>query len=222
MFADDTTLFASSRRGLITMIKDVKAELAKHGLNLNLDKCVVQTNSGHVRANSIDIEDQSIPIVSAEEGFKVLGTQFTLLGRCSLELKKRMAAAWGKFHTLWPVLSKRDGDLQKRLRVFDACVTQSALWCSESWLLTSSEKQLLRTTQHAMLRRMAGPRRAPDESWVDWIKRSTRKAVAEAKGAGIRFWREEHLKNKWCWAGHVARMHPQRLARRAFEWRDSL
>ena len=221
MFADDTTLFASSKRGLVTRINDVKEELAKHGLNLNLDKCVVQTNSGHVRTKSIVIEGQSIPIVSAEEGFKVLGTQFTLLGRCSVEVNKRMAAAWGKFHALWPVLGKRSGNLQKRLRVFDACVTQSALWCSESWLLTSSEKQLLRTTQHAMLRRIAGPRRAPDETWVDWIKRSTRKAVAEAQGAGIRFWCDEHLKNKWCWAGHVARMHPQRLARRALEWRDS-
>ena len=72
-----------------------------------------------------------------------------------------------------------------------------------------------------MLRRIAGPRRAPEETWVDWIKQSTRKAVAEAKRAGIRFWCDEHLKSKWCWAGHVARMHPQRLARRALEWRDS-
>lgn len=38
MFADDTTLLASSRRGLTTMIKDVRAALARHGLNLTLDK----------------------------------------------------------------------------------------------------------------------------------------------------------------------------------------
>ena len=33
MFADDTTLFASSRKALIAMIKDVKSALKEHGLN---------------------------------------------------------------------------------------------------------------------------------------------------------------------------------------------
>ena len=35
MFADDTTLFASSQKDLIAMIKDVRAALGAHGLNLN-------------------------------------------------------------------------------------------------------------------------------------------------------------------------------------------
>ena len=45
-----------------------------------------------------------------------------------------------------------------------------------------------------MLRRIAGPRRHPEEQWVDWIKRSTRAARKSAKTAGIRFWLEAHLK----------------------------
>jgi len=39
MFADDTTLFASSRASLVRMIQDVKLALSDHGLNLNIDKC---------------------------------------------------------------------------------------------------------------------------------------------------------------------------------------
>ena len=131
-----------------------------------------------------------------------------------------MVAAWGKFHSLCPISGKRDGNLHKRLRLFDTSVTQTALWCSESWLLTQSEKRLLCTTQHAMLRRIAGPRRAPEEPWVDWTKQSTKRAVAAAKESGIKLWLQAHLKNKWCWAGHVLRMTPGRLARRAVEWRD--
>lgn len=221
MFADDTTLFASSKKDLVTMIKDVRQALALHGLNLNVDKCLVQTNGAGTIPKHIEIDGQTIPIVSASEGFKVLGTQFTLRGRCSAELKCRMAAAWGKFHALWPLLGKRDGNLDRRLRLFDTCVTQTALWCSESWLLTQSEKRMLQTTQHAMLRRIAGPGRMPDETWVDWIKRSTRKSIAAAKSVGIRMWLDAHLKSKWCWAGHVIRMAPGRLACRAVEWRDS-
>ena len=221
MFADDTTLFASCKADLIRMIKDVRAALAEHGLNLNVDKCLVQSSCPDVLLQPIEIDGQRIPMVSATAGFKVLGTQFSLQGRCAAEVKSRMSAAWGKFHSLWPLLGKRDGNLSKRLRIFDSSVTQTAFWCSESWLLTRKEKQLLQTTQNSMLRRIAGPRRRPDEGYVDWIRRSTRKAIARAKEAGIRFWQAAHLKSKWSWAGHVLRMNPERIARRAVEWRDS-
>ena len=44
MFADDTTLFASNKAQLKSMIEDVRDKLAKHGLSLNMDKCLVQTS----------------------------------------------------------------------------------------------------------------------------------------------------------------------------------
>ena len=222
MFADDTTLFASSRKALIAMIKDVKAALAEHGLNLNIDKCVVQTSSSTATLKPMEIDGQCIPMVQASEGFKVLGTQFTLQGRTSAEFRSRIGAAWGKFHSLWPVLGKRDGNLTKRLRLFDTCVTQTALWCSESWLLTQNEKRRLQSTQHCMLRKIAGPRRRPEETWVDWIQRSTRIARSLAQHAGVRMWLETHLQSKWRWAGHIIRMQDDRLAKRAVEWRDSV
>ena len=109
----------------------------------------------------------------------------------------------------------------KNMFVFAISVTQTVLWCCESWLITQPEKRLLKTTLHAMLRRIAGPRRRPLEDWLDWIKRSTRQAVAAARKHGIRLWHEAHLRVKWNWAGHVLRMSPDRLARRATVWRDS-
>ena len=132
-----------------------------------------------------------------------------------------MSAAWGKFHSLWPVLRLRDGNLGKRLQLVDACVSQTALWCSESWLLTEKQKRLLQSTENAMLRRIVGANRRPDESWVDWLKRSTRKAVSAAREHGVRIWKVSYLKSKWTWAGHVSRMDSARIARRAVTWRDS-
>ena len=120
-------------------------------------------------------------------------------------------AAWAKFYSLWPILGKRDGNLAKRLRLFDSCVTQSALWCNESWVLTPKEKRMLQSTQNNKLRK----------TWVDWIQRSTRIARFMAHQAGVRMWLETHLQSKWCWAGHVMRMDTTRLAKRGLEWRDS-
>ena len=39
-------------------------------------------------------------------------------------------------------------------KLFDMTVTQTALWGSDSWNLTMAEKRLLKTTFHAMLRRI--------------------------------------------------------------------
>ena len=220
MFADDTTLFASSRQTLKEMIKDVREGFGRHGLNLNLDKCIIQTNV-NTRSLTLAVGTESIPITPAAVGFKALGTQFTLSGRTSVEVKARIRAAWAKFHSLWPILGKRESSLTKRLRLFDATVTQTVLWCTESWLLTKAEKRWLQSVQNNMLRRIAGPRRRPDETWVEWIKRATRAARSVAKDVPIRFWSEAHLRSKWRWAGHVMRMHEDRLARRSVVWRDS-
>ena len=108
-----------------------------------------------------------MPIVDPSEGFKILGTTLTLKGRTSAEVRSRINAGWAKFHQLWHLLGKRDGMIHGRLRLFDMCVTQTALRCCESWLLTQVEKQKLRSVQHNMLRRIAGPRRGADESWLD-------------------------------------------------------
>ena len=112
--------------------------------------------------------------------------------------------------------------MSKRLRLFDMSVSQTALWCNESWLLTQKEKARLCATQNYMLRRIAGPRRTPQEPWIDWIKRSTRSAKNVARKTGIRLWADDHLRCKWRWAGHIIRMEPRRLARRATIWRDSV
>ena len=72
-----------------------------------------------------------------------------------------------------------------------------------------------------MLRKMAGPRKHPQEDWLDWVKRSSRGVRKVAESVGIRLWFPAHLKVKWGWAGHVLGMDPNRLASRALQWRDS-
>ena len=160
-------------------------------------------------------------MVSASQGFKILGTTLKMNGRTSVEVAQRLSCGWAKFHQLKPLPTKQDADPRKRLRLFDIAVTKTVLWCSESWLTTQEEKRHLKTVQNSTLRRMVGPRRRPDEDYVSWIQRATRSAVACARNAGVRLWQDECQKRKWTWAGHVARMDFDRLAKRGMRWRDS-
>ena len=69
---------------------------------------------------SMDVEDESIPVVAASDGFKLLGTQLSLCNGTSKELEARMAAAWSKFYQLRPLLQLGQGDLSERSHFFDA------------------------------------------------------------------------------------------------------
>jgi len=143
-------------------------------------------------------------MVAPREGFSLLGTCFTLEGGTSREVQKRIAIAWGKFNQIWHLLRHRAASLRQRLRLFNAVVCRSLLWGAESWTLTLAEKRKARSMQRSMLRRFAGPRRQTDEDFVSWIRRSTRAAVEAAASAGVGCWVRDHLKAKWCWAGHLA------------------
>ena len=100
-------------------------------------------------------------------------------------------------------------------------MTPCVLWCCETWALTVAELHELKTTQRTMLRKFAAPRRAPDDTWVSWVRRATQIAGKEAHAAGLEPWVEKHLATKWTWAGHISRMGASRWARRLTEWRDS-
>ena len=137
------------------------------------------------------------------------------------EFDLRMKAAYGKFNSLFELLTKRDANVKKRLLLFQSTVTQTALWCSESWTLTVAQKRHLRAVQRRFLRQIAGPRRAPDQEYIPWIKQSTKQAEVKARDAGVECWLTDALRRKWVWAGKLVRAEPERLARRCTVWRDS-
>ena len=179
----------------------------------------MQTN-GRCKVEYIVVGDLRFPVVPPTEGFRILGAQFTLAGGISKELDARVAAAWGKFRQIWPLLRRKDTSVTKRLRLFDSSVGSCFLWCCESWTLSKQQMSKIRSAQRSMLRRFAGPRRRPDETYIEWVQRATREAEAVATQAGVRMWVPAVLSSKWCWAGHVERMGPHRWAKRMTHWRD--
>ena len=138
-----------------------------------------------------------------------------------VEFQSRLNAAWAKFWDLWPLLGKRDANLHKRIRLLEATVAKTLLWCSETWYLTVKQKRKLRTLQRTMLRKIVLVRRGPDEEYVTWIRRATRQAEANAKESGATCWLSTALSNKWKWAGELSRMSLERWASRTTFWRDS-
>ena len=112
--------------------------------------------------------------------------------------------------------------MTKRCHLFKASASKSVLWCAESWTLTLRQKRHLRSVQRAMLRRMFGPGRQPDEEYIHWIRRSTKVAEERSRRAGIKCWSQHHRQLKWRWAGRLANMTDEPWARKVTLWRDSV
>ena len=87
---------------------------------------------------------------------------------------------------------------------------------------THSKTKTTSTSRAAPLSaKITGPKRAPDEDYVGWIKRATKAAELKAKDAGIKCWLTQVMHMKWHWAGKLWRMEEERLAKRSTFWRDS-
>ena len=184
------------------MIHDVKTELFKFGLRLNVEKCVAQCNCFRERAGpSIFVENMEIKVVPATEGFSVLGTKYTLCGGINAAFDNRIAAAWSKFHFILPLLRRKDTACHKRLRLFQAVVGRSLLWACESWTLTTKQRMTFRSAQRSMLRRFVAPARKQDEDWIEWVKRATHAAERTAKRSNVTSWVKDYLASKWKWGG---------------------
>ena len=154
-------------------------------------------------------------------GLKILGTCLDLLDPTGTEIENRIACGWRKFWSLSNLLLNRKVSLKRRLKIFDATVGSCVLWCTESWTPRQEELRELSSAQRSMLRKVHGLRRTPEESWVQWLQRSTGHIESIATSVGVRTWTSSHFQKKWQWAGHVARRPENCWLKRTTSWRDS-
>ena len=69
------------------------------------------------------------------------------------------------------------------MKLFESTVTPAVLYGSSCWTMWADTERLLRTNRRRMLRLMVGARRRPNETWVEYMQRST--------------WRSEELAAKY-------------------------
>ena len=166
-------------------------------------------------------EGCSVEILQEGQPLRILGTCLDLGDATGPEIDNRIACAWRMFWAMSKLLLNRDISLKVRLQRFDTTVGSSVLWCTESWAPREEELRRLEAARRSMLRKIHGKKRLEDETWLQWLQRSTRSILVIAEQAGLKPWTEKHFYRKWLWAGHVARHPAQSWLQRVTFWRDS-
>ena len=132
-YADDTTLMAQSEEELKSLLMKVKKESEKVGLKLNIQKMKIMV-SGPI--TSWEIDGETVETVS---DFIFLGSNITVDGDCSHEIKKRLLLGRKVMTNLDSIVKSRDITLSTKVRLVKAMVFPVVMYGCDSWTMKKAE-----------------------------------------------------------------------------------
>ena len=137
------------------MVESLLSELKAIGLDPNATKTKILTTNEHYSLNAsfIDIDGEFIDVVPSNAAHKYLGRMLSLDAskRVGLEVSFRKRCAWSAFHKHRKTLLNHDISLALRLKLFDAVVTPSALFCIHVLPFTkSAQNEAPRSNRNAI------------------------------------------------------------------------
>ena len=193
-YADDTALIADSKENLQLLLDKVVTESERMGLYLNVKKteCMVVSKKGINPTCNLVSKGETIKQVKT---FKYLGYIITSDGRCSTEIKRRIAIAKDSFSKMRPIFKNHNISITTKHRVLKAYVWSVLLYGCECWTITEDVRIKLEAAEMWFLRRMLG---------ISWTEKKTNLEVleqAETKRSLIQTIRKRQLQ----FLGHLNR-----------------
>ena len=138
-YADDLVLMAEEETVLQGMIGELNEIGRCYGMEMNVDKTKVMRISRQPSPVTIMIDQKQQENV---ECFKYLGSILTNDGRCTCEIKSRIAMAKAAFNRK-KILFTSKLDLNLRKKLVKCYIWSMALYGAETWRLRAADKKYL-------------------------------------------------------------------------------
>ena len=164
------------------------------GLKMHKGKTKFMIN--YPNQDSLCIENEEIEKV---EHYKYLGQTTYLRETTKEEIKCRIRTGWSCFGRNREVFLDEKLPMYLRRQVFDQCVIPNMTYGCQTWSLSKAMGQKLRTAQRAMKSKMLNLKIKDKVSYTEIRKRTRVQDIVQFV-----------LKQKWKWAGHVARLDDNR------------
>ena len=132
-YANNATLMAESKEELKSLLMNVKEESEKDGLKLNIQKTKIMA-SGPITSWQIDGEK-----METVTDFIFLGSQITVDGDCSHEIKRHLLLGRKAMTNLDSILKSRNIILPTKAHLVKAMVFPVVMYGCEIWTIEKSE-----------------------------------------------------------------------------------
>ncbi|KAI5718070.1 hypothetical protein M8J77_015738 [Diaphorina citri] len=199
-FADDIALFAENHEDIQRMLQHLSKESEKVGLKINESKTKIMTNNTREETKLND------KIIEYVEDYCYLGQTVSFLKHQDKEIKIRIGNAWKQYWSLSFIL-KGDFSMKIKRDVMNMCILPVLTYGTETLALTKEQTRKLKVCQRRMERSILGI------SLRDRIRNTEIRRRTGVKDVGEEVWMK-----KWQWAGHVARMNPEKWTKLCYEW----
>ena len=201
-FADDVALLNETTKQMEKHLNNLNSESLKVGLKIHKGKTKYMTNNAD--SEDILIGQQKIEKVTE---FKYLGQTTHLKDTTKEEIYARIRAGWSCFGKNKEILQDKQLPISLKKQVMDQCILPTMTYGCQIWSLNKQMTNKLRTSQKAMERKMLDLK-LKDKIPCSEIRKRTK--IIDII--------EYTLKQKWKWAGHIARLKDNRWTRRCTEW----
>ena len=104
------------------------------------------------------------------------------------------------------LLCCRAAPVKNRLLLLNSLVSNSLLWCSGSWNLTTVQLSKTRGLQQELLQKMIVVQRGRDEPMDEFMERWRSRIKSVKEAYSFEDWDRRYHRSVFHWAGHVARM----------------
>lgn len=201
-FADDIVLLSESATQLQHMLNSLNVHSKQVGLEMNLSKTMLMTNSIEKKKISIDNK-----ILDYTEDYIYLGKQISFdRNRNNQEVERRVQLAWNKYWSLKEIF-KSNMPVNIKTKVMTSCILPCLTYACQTWKYTTKLKNKLSICQRGMERSMLNIRK------IQKIRHTKIRHLTKATDV-----LNHALKLKWKWAGHVARLQDGRWSKRVTIW----
>ena len=186
-------------------LNSLNSESLKVGLKIHKGKTKYMTN--HANSEELLIDQQKKKKKKKVTEFKYLGQSTHLKDTTEEEIYASIRAAWSCFEKNKEILQDRPLPSSLKKLVMDQCVLPTMTDCCQTWSLNKQMTNTLRTALRAMERKMLDLKL---QNKIPCSEISKRTKIIEII--------EYTLKQKWEWAGHIARMKDNSWTKRCTEW----
>jgi hypothetical protein len=205
MFADDIVVFAENSAALQEMVNSLCGESLKVGLSINESKTKIMTNE---KQDPIVLNGKRLEYV---KNYIYLGKQVSFNESSNEEeVDRRITKSWNSFWSQKEIL-KGTYPLPLKKIVLDTCILPTLTYASQTWVFTDKVKSKIVSCQRAMERSILKIRTI-QKVRSEHIRSKTK--ITDALNFALR--------QKWNWAGHVARYTDKRWTIESTIWNGPL